>query len=245
MVLRSKFDPALASSVCILASTNKSGDAWNKIIQDLNDSPLELLRSHDVLGEVDDPNGYLKQILTEQTLNSFNNNNIPPHNLELKVNDVCLVLRSLVAIGVATNTRVKILQIQPKCIKAQTIEEEPKVVMLRRIRFKFRLKYGQSYQMIRTQFPLRLAYCMTYNKSQSQTLDKVLLDCTEQPFAHGHLYVSLSRVRNADNIMLFIKKMIQEHDCSINDEDSGKVDYRMIPVVKNVIYPKALLQQYL
>jgi len=85
--------------------------------------------------------------------------------------------------------------------------------------------------MIRTQFPLRLAYCMTYNKSQSQTLDKVLLDATEEPFAHGHLYVSLSRVRSANNIRLFIKET-QTHDYG---ED-------VIPVVKNVIYPKAILQ---
>jgi hypothetical protein len=32
---------------------------------------------------------------------------------------------------------------------------------------------------------LRLAYAMTYNKSQSQTLSKVLLDITTHPFSHG------------------------------------------------------------
>ena len=51
---------------------------------------------------------------------------------------------------------------------------------------------------------------------------------------------------NADNIMLFIKNMTQEHDfSSTKEEDTGEDDYRMIPVVKNVIYPKALLPQYL
>ena len=46
---------------------------------------------------------------------------------------------------------------------------------------------------------------MTINKSQSQTLHKVLLDCTSQPFSHGHTYVALSRVREARNIRLFIQ----------------------------------------
>lgn len=114
----------------------------------------------------------LQSILTEETLNGFNIiNGVPPHQLKLKVNDVCLVLRSLAAINVANNTRVRILEIFPKCVKAETVEEKPKVVLIPRIRFKFRLKYGDSYQMIRTQFPFRLLYCITYNKSQSQSLD--------------------------------------------------------------------------
>lgn len=34
------FDPILASKVCILASTNKSGDNWNHTIQHLNPNSL-------------------------------------------------------------------------------------------------------------------------------------------------------------------------------------------------------------
>jgi len=42
---------------------------------------------------------------------------------------------------------------------------------------------------------------MTFNKSQSQTLDRVLIDSTGEPFAHGHAYVAFSRVRNCKNIV--------------------------------------------
>jgi ATP-dependent exoDNAse (exonuclease V) alpha subunit len=59
--------------------------------------------------------------------------------------------------------------------------------------------------MIRIQFHLRLAYCMTYNKRQGQTLQKVLLDVST-PFAHGHLYVTLSRVTNSWNIKIICKE---------------------------------------
>ena len=58
--------------------------------------------------------------------------------------------------------------------------------------------------MTRMQFPLLLAYSMCFNKSQSQTLQKVLLDCTGEPFAHGHAYVAFSRVRDCNNIRVFI-----------------------------------------
>jgi hypothetical protein len=86
----------------------------------------------------------------------------------------------------------------------QTLGSDPESATLPRIRFKFRIPYGQSFRMTRVQFPLRLAYCMTYNKSQGQTLQRVLLDVSNPPFAHGHLYVALSRVTNYSDIKSFV-----------------------------------------
>ena len=57
------------------------------------------------------------------------------------------------------------------------------------LRFKFRLPFGRSFELLRTQFPLRLAYCMTINKSQGQELQHCCLDLRSPPFSHGHLYV--------------------------------------------------------
>ena len=47
----------------------------------------------------------------------------------------------------------------------------------------------------RTQFPFRLAYCLTYNKIQGQSSKGVIMDVTYPPFPHGHLYVALTRCR--------------------------------------------------
>lgn len=41
---------------------------------------------------------------------------------------------------------------------------------------------------MRKQLPLIKAWAMTINKSQGQTLDRVLLDATAPPFEHGHSY---------------------------------------------------------
>ena len=87
--------------------------------------------------------------------------------------------------------------------------------------------------MMRCQFPLRLAYCMTYNKSQSQTFQQVLLDATGEPFSHGHLYVAMLRIRLSWNLRVFITK----HQLFPNpDEQSTDM-----PVITNVVYQKVLL----
>ena len=136
--------------------------------------------------------------------------------------------------NLATNTRIRILDISPakNIIKAEVLDSTRRIVLIPRIRFKFRLKFGQSYQMLRCQFPLRLAYCMTYNKAQSQTFNKVLLDATGEPFSHGHLYVAMSRIRDFRNIQIFLYSE-QLHD---NPYDNNK----QMPVIKNIVYPKIL-----
>ena len=55
----------------------------------------------------------------------------------------------------------------------------------------------------RRQFPLRLAYAVTFNKSQGKTLDRVVVDVRNPPFAHGQLYVALSRVRESSHVQVF------------------------------------------
>lgn len=54
----------------------------------------------------------------------------------------------------------------------------------------------------RRQVPLRLAYAVTFNKSQGKTLDRAVVDLRGAPFAHGQLYVALSRVRRRQDIRL-------------------------------------------
>jgi len=50
------------------------------------------------------------------------------------------------------------------------------------------------------QFPLQLGYALTIHKAQGKTLDKVIIDMNKGAFAHGQLYVALSRTRNKDDM---------------------------------------------
>jgi hypothetical protein len=176
-------------------------DTLNNRVQIMNTSESHTLLSTDKLRQVDDPHSVLKSIINDDVLNEYVVNGVPPHKLQLKRGDICLIMRNLSKrYGLAKNSRFIILSISQFCIRVQTVATPTKTAFIPRIRFRFKIPGGASYEVTRTQFPLRLAYCMTYNKAQEQTLESVLLGITSPPFAHGHLYVALSRVTHYANI---------------------------------------------
>jgi len=53
-----------------------------------------------------------------------------------------------------------------------------------------------------TQYPLKLAWAMTIHKSQGKTFDRVVVDLGRGAFAHGQVYVALSRCTSFEGLVL-------------------------------------------
>lgn len=53
-----------------------------------------------------------------------------------------------------------------------------------------------------TQYPLMLAWAVTIHKSQGKTFEKVIIDIGRGTFAHGQMYVALSRCISLEGIVL-------------------------------------------
>jgi ATP-dependent exoDNAse (exonuclease V) alpha subunit len=228
----------VSSEVTILCSTNESVDRWNAIVaQKINNTSEEhKLMSKVNFEEVDDPYGHIQKMLTKLVLNSFQKNGFPNHKLILKTGDLCLVTRAINGpIGLANNSQVKDICVHRHSVEVCKIgDHEESTIKIPHITFKFRLPYGKSYQLTRKQFPLQLAHAMTYNKSQSQTLSKVLLDITSPPFGHDQLYLALSRVQDYNSIALYG-----------NDEqliNSDELLMGCMPTVNNTVYQDVLAQ---
>ncbi|CAN1823382.1 ATP-dependent DNA helicase PIF1 [Linum perenne] len=64
----------------------------------------------------------------------------------------------------------------------------------------------------RRQFPIRICYAMTINKSQGQTLDHVGIYLPKPVFSHGQLYVVVSRVRLANGLHILIPNISPNPD---------------------------------
>ena len=59
-----------------------------------------------------------------------------------------------------------------------------------------------SFQFKRLEFPIRLAFAITINKAQGQSLELCALYLHTDLFSHGQLYVACSRVGNSDNLFI-------------------------------------------
>lgn len=75
-------------------------------------------------------------------------------------------------------------------------------VILHQIRSSASGKATRDSSFTRQQFPIRLCYAMTVNKSQGQTLGRVGIILRTPIFSHGQLFVALSRVRSMGALMI-------------------------------------------
>ena len=126
-------------------------------------------------------------------MNSVTPSGLPPHELRLKVGSIVMLLRNIsVTDGFCNGSRLRVKGMGEHTIECVDIDSNEIVILAR-----MPLTSSESnlpFILKRRQFPLRLAYAMTINKSQGQTLDIVGIALgTSGCFDHGQLYVALSR----------------------------------------------------
>ncbi len=69
---------------------------------------------------------------------------------------------------------------------------------------KHSMSSGLGFILRRRQLPIRLAFGMSINKAQGQSLDRVGIYLNNPIFAHGQLYVALSRCTDCRNLRILL-----------------------------------------
>ena len=218
----------LASRV-ILTPRNDESLKVNDLVLDRHHGQAHVYYSADVAECPDDPDEAVNY--SPELLHSMTPTGLPPHKLTLKVGCIVMLLRNLnPARGLCNGTRLRVVQLARHSICAEILtgDERGTIVMIPRILLR-PSDTNMPFILNRTQLPLRLAYCMTINKAQGQTFDKVGLYLPDACFSHGQLYVALSRVRRRQDLKIKIKQ-------------TNKQGYHMgIAYTYNVVEPLALL----
>ncbi len=188
----------------VLSGTNENIDTLNELVLNkLDGEKIELLSADSCVSDNTDPEN---RFAPTEVMHTFTAPGVPQHRLVVKVGCVCILMRNLsFDDGLVNGAKVVIRNATNRIVEADLLREgfAPKRVSIPRILFKFQ-PMNSALTALRRQFPLRLAYSLTYNKSQGQTLERVGLDLRNDVFCHGQLYVALGRVRNRESIRVLV-----------------------------------------
>lgn len=184
------------------------------------------ISSDSIMPGDEDPNE--NTLYPVEFLNGVKLGGFPKHQLKLKVGVPVMCLRNIDPNGGLCNgTRLIVTQMTRYAIQARIITGSKDrignlVLIPRTFLSPSDTKY--PFRMRRRQFPLTLAFAMTINKSQGQSLEHVGLYLPKPVFSHGQLYVALSRAKSRKGVKILI-----------TDED-GKVKTKTTNVVYKEIF---------
>jgi len=219
----------------IMAADNKIVNETNEMLVDRLPGKYHVFKSIDT-AQGDEGGG----VFPEEFLNSLSLSGMPEHELRLKVGAVVILLKNFnIKAEHCNGTRYIIKAIGKYRLVLEKLkcneDDENKILILPRIptcstqsNFPFTLK--------RTQFPIKLAYAVTFNRAQSQTvtgLCGILLP--KNVWTHGQIYVAFSRCGNPRNILVWADQEVFEENPRIKANMKRGCTY-----VSNVVYKDVL-----
>ena len=148
-------------------------------------------------------------------LNSITPTGMPPHKLNLKINCMVMLLRNLCSKkGLCNGVRLKVLDIHTSVLHCEILTgtHAGKQVLIPKLKLA-PSDLNLPFTLQRIQFPVRLSYSMTINKSQGQTFNHVGIYLAEHVFSHGQLYVAFSRARTLSGVKVLLDRQKNDGKC--------------------------------
>ena len=210
-------NPTFFIGRAILCIRNSTADGFIEKIP----GPLSTFESfnHADLNE----NAMGREELTPEYLRGLHIPSLPPGILRLRIGAPLLLMRNLdPQHGLCNGTRLTLLRTCRNCLEVRINRGGFDGQCRLLYRCALSTSTDISFTLTRTQFPAKLAFAMTINKSQGQSLHHVGIDLQHEVFTHGQLYVALSRTTDVQNISILL-----------SEDNLGEK-------IKNIVYPEVL-----
>ncbi|GJZ88909.1 DNA helicase, partial [Tanacetum coccineum] len=159
----------------IVCPKNESADMINSKVLEMVQGEMTTYLSHDEAIPPECDGADTEMLYHVEHLNTLKFPGFPPHRLELKMGAPVMLLRNVNVAGGLYNGTRMIV----RQMMTKLIE--------------------------RRQFPIKLCYAMTINKSQGQSLSKTGVYLPEPIFGHGQIYVALSRATTPHRLKILIQ----------------------------------------
>jgi hypothetical protein len=211
----------------ILAPRNADvGDINQKILECMSGEMRQYISADDIIREAgadpldDDP-------IPNEFLCSVHSSSLPPGELNLKIGCPIILLWNLApSRGLCNGTRMVVTQMRDRVLEVRLIggEHDGEIALIPRVSLIPSASSADvTFRFKRRQFPVRLAFALSINKAQGQSVRYVGLNLRIPVFAHGQLYVALSRATSGRNIKILLP------------------DNTVEPLAHNVVYEEILI----
>jgi ATP-dependent DNA helicase PIF1 len=146
---------------------------------------------------------------------------LPLSTLRLKVGVPVMCLRNIAPEeGLCNGSRIVITELGRHCLQVRMLGGEFDGEFRAIPRIKISSKDELPFTLTRKQFPIRVCFAMTINKSQGQSFEQVGVDLRTPAFTHGQFYVAVSRVSSATGLHVLLPDTVH--------------------TTENIVYPEVL-----
>ena len=179
----------------ILAPRNSDVNSVNETLLDRMNGDVKTYYSADQIIRESGADDHSHLLVTPEFLRSVKSTSLPPGELRIKIGCPLILMRNLSpSIGLCNGSRMIVIGMSERVLQVRLIggDHDGQFALIPRISLIPTSTPNYTFKIRRRQFPVRLAFAVTINRSQGQSVKYVGLDLRIPVFAHGQLYVALS-----------------------------------------------------